>query len=89
MATYSGRLIPGWHDAETIALVEAGLACYYYGAAAPSDAVPLFTPAEKQWLWVMSVLAVASGLISWWLRCPMPLVMTFVLGAITSARFED
>lgn len=43
---------------------------------------------EKLWLSTAAIVSILAAILSYALKCPMPLVFAFAFGAITAARLE-
>jgi hypothetical protein len=43
---------------------------------------------EKLWLSTAAIVSIIAAILSYALKCPMPLVFAFAFGAITAARLE-
>ena len=47
-----------------------------------------FTPDEKIWSSSAALVSLIAAILSYFMKCPMPLVFAFAFGAITAARLE-
>jgi len=79
------------------------LECRDYWAFPPHSVMPLpipketlmeikaekgFSPEEKIWLSISVAISITGGVFSYFLNCPMPVVLAFAFTAIIIANFE-
>lgn len=47
-----------------------------------------FTKEERNWLLIIVIVAIISGILTYLWQCPLPIVFSFALSAVTVARME-